>query len=365
MAITLVIIGNSLKINKPFLDYIDAQVSLHVKAPNKKIFLDKTDNNIFDILEKTLNESDQVLLVVSKNNYNLIGKAICTINEDVLELKDGMLLPSKVKLYKNNSYLIEYKNKQINIMEAIENKKLPHILLTCKQESSIFSLIGIDEDSTKILLSPLADTYEIKLTSSSLVDSWSIIEAKTSKYENLQNFLKAVKSLFPDKFIENENVLEHIVYSLKEANKTVSVAESCTGGQIASMITNINGSSQVFNGSVVSYSNSIKKAWLGVSDETFERYGAVSELCIREMMEGTLKTSSADFAMATSGIAGPEGGTQSKPVGTVFVGARTKSGEILVERLLLKGDRSYIQKQSCYHAIKLLLHVAKDIFFKK
>jgi nicotinamide-nucleotide amidase len=82
------------------------------------------------------------------------------------------------------------------------------------------------------------------------------------------------------------------------------------------------------------------------------------------MLEGVLKRSSSDFALASSGIAGPTGGSESKPVGTVFVGARAKNGEILVERVLLQGDREYIQKQSCYHALRLLLHVGKDVFFR-
>lgn len=365
MATTLVIIGKSLKINKPFLDYIDDHISLHVKTPSNKIFIDKNDINLFDILQKTIRESEQLLIVASKDNFNLIGKVISTLSEDVLELKNNMLIPSKVSLYKNNSYLIEYNGIYINVLQANENEYLPEILLTCKEESTTFSLIGLDEDSTKILLNPLADTHEVKLTSTALIEGWSFIEAKTNKYGNLENFLKSVKALFPEKFIKNQNVLEHIISSLKDANKSVTVAESCSGGQIASMLTNISGSSEVFNGSIVSYSNHIKQAWLGVSSDTFESYGAVSELCIREMMEGALKASSADFAMATSGIAGPNGGTQSKPVGTVFVGARAKEGNILVERLLLEGDRSYIQKQSCYHAIKLLLHAGSDVFFKK
>ncbi|WP_024953780.1 CinA family protein [Sulfurospirillum arcachonense] len=365
MATTLVIVGKSLKINKPFLDYIDSQVYLHVKTPNIKIYLDKNDNNLFENLEKIISESEQTILMTSSESFNLIGKIISTLNEDVLELKEGMLVPSKTIEQKNKSYLLMYKNKKINIIEAKENEKLPQILLTSQEESTMFSLIGLDEDSTKILLEPLADTYEIKLTSTSVIEGWSYIEATTYKYGNLEKFLLSVKSLFPDKFIQDGNILTHIVESLKDSHQTLSVAESCTGGQIASMITGISGSSEVFNGSIVSYSNDIKKAWLGVSDETFKNYGAVSELCIREMMEGILKASSSDFALATSGIAGPNGGTSSKPVGTVFVGARAKNGEILVERVLIKGDRKYIQIQSCYHALRLLLHVGKDVFFKK
>lgn len=365
MATTLVIIGKSLKINKLFLDYINDHVSLHLNTPNNKIFIDKNDNKLFEILEKTIIESEQVLLIASKDNFNLIGKIISTLNEDVLELKDNMLIPSKISSHKHNSYLLKYKNIPINVIKAVENQKLPEILLTCKEESTLFSLIGLDEDSTKILLNPLADTHEITLSSTPLIEGWSQIEAKTNKYGNLENFLKSVKSLFPDKFISNQNVLEHIVTSLNESNKTVTVAESCTGGQIATMLTSISGSSDIFKGSVVSYSNNIKQSWLGVDKDTLETYGAVSELCVREMMEGALKASSADFAMATSGVAGPNGGSENKPVGTVFAGARVKNGEILVERVLLQGDRSYIQRQSCYHAIRLLLHVGNDIFFKK
>lgn len=364
MSTTLVIVGKSLKINKPFLNYIDSQVFLHVNTPHVKIFLDKNNNNIFEELDEIISKSEQTLIIASNDSFNLIGKVIATLSEDVLELKENTLIPSLSKNYEENSYLIEYKEKPINILQAKENTKLPNILLTCKEESSIFSLIGLDEDSTKILLTPLAETYEIKLNSTSIIEGWSFIEATTYKYGNLENFLKSTQSLFPDKFIENKNVLEHIVQSLSRANANISVAESCTGGLVASMITSISGSSEVFEGSVVSYSNNIKKTWLGVSDETFESYGAVSELCIREMLEGALKTSSSDYAMATSGIAGPTGGTSEKPVGTVFVGARSKNGDIIVERLLLQGDRKYIQEQSAYHAFRLLLNVGKDIFFK-
>jgi len=365
METTLVIVGKSLQINKPFLDYIDTQVYLYVKTPKKKIFLDKNNKNIFLLLEQIINQTEQTIIIASKDSFNLIGKVLSTLNEDVLELKDNMLVPSKVDNYTDGSYLLEYNDKKINIIEAKETLELPKILIRAKEEISTFTLIGLDEDSTKILLNPLADTYEIKLNSTTIVDGWSLIEASTYKYGNLENFLKSVKSLFPDKFIKNANVIEHIIASLQEDEKTVSVAESCTGGEIASMITSVSGSSAVFNGSIVSYSNDIKKAWLGVPEDTLENFGAVSELCVREMMEGVLNASLSDFAVATSGVAGPSGGSKEKPVGTVFVGARSKDGEAIVERLLLQGDRNYIQIQSAYHALRLLLSVGKNIFFKK
>ncbi len=363
MATTLIIVGKSLKINKPFLDYINSQIALHVETPSQSLFLDKNDTNFFELLEKAINLTEQCVVVASENSFNLVGKIVSTLNEDVLELKDNTLTPTKSTIYCTNSYVVEYQERKINIIRAKESETLPKILLENRSTSTLFSLIGLDEDSTKILLAPLADTHDVKLTSTSIIDGLSLVEATTYKYGNLENFLKSVKSLFPDKFIQNENILIHIVKSLKKVNKTLTTAESCTGGEIASMITSISGSSEIFKGGIISYSNSIKKAWLGVGDDTFKNYGAVSELCIREMLEGALKRSSSDYAVATSGIAGPDGGTKTKPVGTVFVGARSKNGNILVERLLLQGDRAYIQKQSCFHALKLLLLIDRDVFF--
>jgi nicotinamide-nucleotide amidase len=365
METSLLIVGKSLKLNELFLDYIDLHVKNFLGVPDKKLFIDKSDNNLFLDLQELLKSSQNTLIVASKESFNLVNKVIATLSGDSLELKEETLIPSKATHYSKDSYLLQSPEFCVSVICAKENEELPTIHMNFVRSTKLFSLIGLDEDSTKILLEPLASTYEIKLISSQVVDSWSIIEATALKYGDIDNFLKAVKSLFPNKLIESENVIEHIIQTLIENKKSISVAESCTGGLIASMITSISGSSEVFNGSIVSYSNDIKRSWLGVSKTTLEQFGAVSELCVREMMEGVLNASMSDFALATSGIAGPTGGTAEKPVGTVFVGARAKNGEILVERLLLKGDRSYIQKQSAYHAFRLLLLVGKNYFFKK
>ena len=125
MATTLVIVGKSLKINEPFLDYIDSQICLHVKTPSSKIFLDKNDKNLFENLERIISDSEQTILIASKDSFTLVGKVISTLSEDVLELKNGMLVPSKTLNQAEKSYLIEYKNRKINILEASENEKKP------------------------------------------------------------------------------------------------------------------------------------------------------------------------------------------------------------------------------------------------
>ena len=129
-----------------------------------------------------------------------------------------------------------------------------------------------------------------------------------------------------DIFSEEDTPLEVIIGELLKKRKlTVSTAESCTGGSIAERLTSIAGSSEYFKGSIVAYSNEVKKDLLYVSSETLEKYGAVSEETVIEMEKGAMKALKTDCAVATSGIAGPGGGTPEKPVGTVWIAAGYKN----------------------------------------
>lgn len=129
-----------------------------------------------------------------------------------------------------------------------------------------------------------------------------------------------------DIFSEEDTPLEVIIGELLKKRKlTVSTAESCTGGSIAERLTSIAGSSEYFKGSIVAYSNEVKKDLLHVSSETLEKYGAISEETVIEMVKGAMKALKTDCAVATSGIAGPGGGTPEKPVGTVWIAAGYKN----------------------------------------
>ena len=129
-----------------------------------------------------------------------------------------------------------------------------------------------------------------------------------------------------DIFSEEDTPLEVIIGELLKKRKlTVSTAESCTGGSIAERLKSIAGSSEYFKGSIVAYSNEVKKDLLYVSSETLEKYGAVSEETVIEMVKGAMKALKTDCAVATSGIAGPGGGTPEKPVGTVWIAAGYKN----------------------------------------
>lgn len=142
-------------------------------------------------------------------------------------------------------------------------------------------------------------------------------------------------SLYSD---HDDTLQECIGRMLSEAGRTVSAAESCTGGTISALFTEVPGSSEYYLGSVTSYANSVKTGVLGVDPEIIEKYGAVSSECVAMMAEGVRRLTGSDFSVATSGIAGPGGGSDTKPVGLVWIGVSSERGtETLC--MTFKGDR--------------------------
>jgi nicotinamide-nucleotide amidase len=153
---------------------------------------------------------------------------------------------------------------------------------------------------------------------------------------------------------EDEVMLEEVVGKLlNDNNLTVSTAESCTGGKIASLITSVPGSSGWFKGSVVAYDNSIKTGVLGVSNETLRLYGAVSAETAGEMARGVRRLMGTDYSVAVTGIAGPTGGTAGKPVGTVWIAVDSERG-LLTEKQIFADNRLINISRSSYGALNLL-----------
>ena len=150
-----------------------------------------------------------------------------------------------------------------------------------------------------------------------------------------------------------KNITKRIIKELTKNKQTVTFAESCTGGRIAAEFTAISGSSAVLNGSCVTYSNEIKHLWLGVEEKVLETYGAVSQPCVIQMLEGIKNLANSDYAIAVSGIAGPTGGTEVKPVGTVYIGLQTPSSQE-VFHCFFHGNRAQIQEQSVVFSIEKL-----------
>lgn len=147
---------------------------------------------------------------------------------------------------------------------------------------------------------------------------------------------------------------ERVGLALKARGATVTTAESCTGGWVAKAITDIAGSSAWFERGFVTYSNEAKAQMIGVKPETLAQYGAVSEPVVVEMAIGAIKAARATYAVSISGIAGPDGGSESKPVGTVWFGFASAAGEGITRRECFAGDRESVRRQATVYALQTL-----------
>ena len=153
--------------------------------------------------------------------------------------------------------------------------------------------------------------------------------------------------------------LQNIAERLMATGKSVSCAESCTGGLLAAEFTRLPGSSAWFHMSWVTYSNEAKQRLLGVLPHTLETHGAVSEETVREMAEGALRLANADYALSISGIAGPDGGSAEKPVGTVCLGLATRQTSF-ARRMHFTGDRNAVRAQAVAFALQWLAQELAD-----
>ena len=153
------------------------------------------------------------------------------------------------------------------------------------------------------------------------------------------------------------NVAENLVALLKAKNLTCATAESCTGGGVGSAITAVPGSSAVFAGGVISYSNEVKHAVLGVSADDLERVGAVSREVAEQMAAGVRRLLKTDLAVSLTGIAGPDGGSAEKPVGLVWFGLASAEG-VRSEKAIFRGDRARVREQAVVHALGMLMVAA-------
>ena len=154
-------------------------------------------------------------------------------------------------------------------------------------------------------------------------------------------------------------IAEKLVALYSAAGRTCATAESCTGGGIGSAITSVPGSSEIFLGGVISYSNDVKHRVLGVKAETLDAFGAVSAETAAEMAAGARRLAGADVAVAVTGIAGPGGGSAEKPVGLVWFGLATALG-VRAEKAIFPGDRERVRSAAVNHALGMLTAAPLD-----
>lgn len=211
-------------------------------------------------------------------------------------------------------------------------------------------LLDLIDQQTNPTIATYAKTKEVHLRVTARAES------EDAAKQLLKPVIKEIKKRFGNAVYttdEHENLEDVVVRLLKKYDLTVTTAESCTGGLIAGRIVNVPGASEVFNEGYVTYSNKAKKKILGVSKATLKKYGAVSEQTAREMAAGGVFTTDADACIAVTGIAGPDGGTEEKPVGLVYIACYMKD-KVKVEEYHFRGNREKVREQTVIQALDLL-----------
>ncbi|MBD3823290.1 MAG: nicotinamide-nucleotide amidohydrolase family protein [Epsilonproteobacteria bacterium] len=362
MKFHLLFVGTKFIINESLREYATRKIEQKVEFLSSVSYFKDGDNRLFLHLEKELHSDTRLFIVASKQNFTTVGKLLCTVTSDNQILKESMLIPSNAAIFEERSYVIEHEQSVVNVLQLDEQQEMPQILIENESAKAMMHLFDEERESALALLNPLAQMYDVALNVEKIVEGWLIVEAASKKYGDISKFLSAAKQLMPQKVIAAANIMAYIIDVLSRHSKKIAFAESCTGGLLSYYLTRNNGASKILEGSLVTYSNELKENWLAVTHEALESEGAVSAEVVKQMSEGVISVSHADYSISVSGIAGDGGGTEFKPVGTVYIGVRGPKGHKEVH-LRLKGDRNYVQHQSVLYAVKMLLELDKDIFF--
>lgn len=360
----LIFIGNIFTQNRPFSEYIIRSVEEDGTALGSIAYYLEADRIFFAELEKMLAGDRQLFIITNKKSFTLVGKLLCTLTDDKLILKDEMLLPSLCEEYARNSYLLKISGAFVNVLQVRESRKIPQLLIATASEKRTLHFFETPIKEVIAALKPLARQYDVELRYSQIVESWVEVEVRRKAYGSVDRFIEVAAEKHGDHIIVSEELIQHIIDTILSNGQKITIAESCTGGLLASYFTSRAGVSNVFDGSLVTYSNTLKEKWLAVEHATLLEHGAVSEAVVSEMCDGALTVAKADYALAVSGVAGPGGGSEEKPVGTVVIGVKSKEAEKAV-RYHFNGDRRYIQHQGALTALKMLVLNDKKVFFKK
>lgn len=250
-------------------------------------------------------------------------------------------------------------------LEPMYNSRLrPYLEKFCTEKlySKILRFFGIGESSLEVTIFDLIQST-CDPTLATYIDGTDVIIRLSTKSDTYEN---AMKKIFPvadeikhrlKKYYygeDNDNMADMVYKLLKSQNKTVATAESCTGGMIGQTLTEISGISEHYGFGFITYANKAKEELIGVKHSTLDKHGAVSEETACEMASGALEKSGADIAVSVTGIAGPSGGTNEKPVGLVYIGIALKNGTCKSYKNIFGGNRNEIRQRATKTALNII-----------
>lgn len=334
-----------------------------------------------DLTKKTLSDYFNMELVQDPQLYSKIKDRLAKLNIPMNRFNvEQALVPNKAKIIPNNfgsapCMWFQENGKHTIAMPGVPSEMkgiMKSELLSQLQEQFQSTFIehqtimtqGIGESVLADLLANWEDNLPNAIKLAYLPKPGQVrlrLSAKGDNKEQLQSQLnqqvKLLQQIIPNNiFALNDTPIEHnVAQLLKHKKQNLATAESCTGGYISHLITSQSGSSLYFKGSIVAYSNEIKQQVLKVKTADLEQYGAVSQQVVEQMAQGAKQLMNTDYAIATSGIAGPDGGTKEKPVGTVWIALATPT-KVISEKLQLSKSRERNIKLSALKVLHLLLN---------
>lgn len=330
----------------------DLTKELAAKYFNKEMYLHEES---LEWIGRYLNIKDEEVLEANKNQAYIPEGAIVLHNDNgtapgvIIEEDNKILIilpgPPKEMKAMFSSHVVKYLEKLTG--KVIKSRTLR--IFGIGESIMAKRINDIIQNSTNPTVAPYAKEYEVTLRVTAKEDCEEKCEALIGpKCEEIKSILGEYI------YGEGEESLDLVVAKLIcEKKLTIATAESCTGGMIASSLVSYPGISEVFMEGAVTYSNEAKVRRLGVKVETLNKYGAVSEETAKEMAEGIAREANTDIGIATTGIAGPGGGTEEKPVGLVYVGVFIK-GKTIVEKLNLSGNREAVRRKATMNALNIL-----------
>lgn len=290
----------------------------------------------------------------------------CTILENKVGTAPGMWFE------KNDTIFVSMPGVPFEMKYIVEHQLLTKLRETGKTKA-IFHKTVLTQGIPESMLAEKIEDWELALPEHmklAYLPNPMAVRLRLSAMGNNQKMLKnqveeqiaKLQQIIPDGIFgfDNETLAEVSGRMLAENGKTLAVAESCTGGYISHLITEVSGSSAYYKGGVTSYSNEIKEQVLGVSKQSLNAYGAVSEPVVKEMVKGIKRVMGADYAIATTGIAGPTGGTEEKPVGTVWIAVAGMHKTIVKKYTFVGNHRQRNILRSSQTALQTLRRLIKD-----
>ncbi len=334
-----------------------------------------------DITKETVAEAIDKKLVYDEKSYNRMteyfkhrkmpesNKKQVYIPENAIVLdNDYGTAPGFISEH-NEKIIIVMPGPPREVIPMFNNKVKPYLekYSDCVITSKFVKVFGVGESQAEYELRELIDA-QTNPTIAPYAKTNEMAFRVTSKgksiNENLENIDIVIKKMYDVLGssiygFDDDSMEKTVIDLLKKYNLSISFAESCTCGLLASKIGNVPGASSVFNESYVTYANSSKMKILGVKDTTLQNHGAVSEVTAKEMAEGLHKISGSDISVSITGIAGPDGGTEEKPVGLVYI-AVNFDNKTSVYKLNLKGDRQKIRDTVCMYALNYVRLTIKE-----